>query len=111
MQDDWAAMLGHFGELKPGCFAGKQVAIFGLGDFRGYPDTYVDAMGELWQAFEARGATLVGTWPTEDYEFTGSKGLVGDKFLGLVIDVENQDALTDNRVAAWAEQLKAEFPL
>lgn len=111
MQEDWAAMLEQFGELPPECFAGKQVAIFGLGDFRGYPDTYVDAMGELWEAFQAHGASLVGTWPTEDYEFTGSKGMIGDRFIGMVIDIENQDGYTDERVAAWASQLRAEFPL
>lgn len=108
LQDDWAAMLP---EVKALAFAGKKVAVFGLGDGKGYADTYVDGMAELLEPFEKGGAKLVGQWPTEGYEFNKSKAIRDGKFLGLVIDIENQDNLTDKRVKSWASQIQKEMGL
>ncbi|MFM8313400.1 MAG: flavodoxin [Deltaproteobacteria bacterium] len=106
LQDDWAAMLP---EVKALAFAGKKVAVFGLGDGKGYADTYVDGMAELLEPFEKGGAKLCGMWPTDGYEFKKSKAIRDGKFLGLVIDVENQDNLTDKRVKSWASQIQKEM--
>lgn len=106
IQEDWGAVLPEIEALN---FQGKKVAVFGLGDGKGYPDTYVDAMAELVEKFEKKGAQLVGMWPTDGYEFKKSKALREGKFLGLVIDVENQDHLSDKRVKAWVAQLRKEF--
>ncbi|MBI1859326.1 MAG: flavodoxin [Deltaproteobacteria bacterium] len=110
LQDDWAAMLPMIEQVNPNV-TGKKLAIFGLGDAKGYPDTYVDAIQMLWEPFEKRGAKLFGYWPTKGYEFQKSKALKGDKFMGLVIDIENQDNLSDSRVKAWATQIKGEMGL
>jgi len=53
----------------------------------------------------------VGLWPNEGYEFDDSAALVGDKFLGLSLDEDNQSDLTPQRVEAWVSQLKEEFGL
>ncbi|MCO6062464.1 flavodoxin domain-containing protein, partial [Pseudomonas sp. MOB-449] len=49
--------------------SGKTVAIFGLGDQVGYPKEFLNAMGILYDFVVERGATVVGAWPTEGYEF------------------------------------------
>lgn len=108
MQDDWAGILPA---LKEGNYAGKKIAVFGLGDQKGYPETYVDAMGELLEPFEAKGAKLFGLWPTNGYDFKKSKGMRDGKFLGLVIDIENQADKTPARVKAWCDQLRKELGL
>ena len=41
-------------------FAGKTVAIVGLGDSSSYSDFFCDAMEELYTAFLAAGANIVG---------------------------------------------------
>lgn len=110
MQDDWAAFLPSM-EGAPLDFKGKKVAIFGLGDGKGYPDTYVDAMQELWEKFEKRGAELVGLWPTKGYEYQKSKAIKDGKFMGLVIDVENQHHMSEDRVKGWCAQLRKELAL
>ena len=110
MQDDWAVLLPEIDKVNPSV-EGKKVALFGLGDGKGYPDTYVDAMQELWEKFETRGAKLVGLWPTDGYIFQKSKAILKGKFLGLVIDVENQDALTAGRVKSWVSQIRNELSL
>lgn len=108
LQDDWAAMMNDIKALK---FEGKKVAIFGLGDGKGYADTYVDGMAELLAPFEKGGAKHIGLWPTAGYEYKASKAIRNGKFLGLVIDVENQDNLSEKRVKEWAAQIKGEMGL
>lgn len=108
MQDDWALVLPKIKEFD---YSGKKVACFGLGDQKGYPDTYVDAIGELVQVFEAKGATLHGFWPTEGYNFKASKGTRNGKFMGLVIDIENQSDQTPDRVKGWCAQIRSELGL
>jgi flavodoxin I len=89
--------------------SGKQFAIFGLGDQKGYPQNFGDAVGIMAQILEEQGATLVGKWPTEGYTFSSSRAIVGNNFLGLILDQENQGVLTNERIVKWVEQLKKEF--
>lgn len=92
-------------------FSGKTVALFGLGDQQKYPDEFVDAMGILYEFFVARGAQVVGAWPTDGYDFISSKALVDDEFVGLALDQENQKALSDARLAAWLALIAPDFGL
>lgn len=97
-------------ELESLDLKGKKVALFGLGDQVNYPDNFVDGMGLLADAFEKAGATLVGFTSTDGYTFNQSKALRDDdEWCGLVIDLENQPELTDNRIERWCNQLKNEF--
>lgn len=88
---------------------GKKVAIFGLGDQVKYPENFVDGIGTFAELLKASGAELVGLTSTEGYVFEHSKGVRNGKFAGLVIDVENQSDLTDQRIHSWVKQLKKEF--
>lgn len=92
-------------------FSGKTVALYGLGDQDKYPDEFVDAMGILYEFVVARGAKVVGAWPADEYDFISSKALVNDEFVGLVLDQENQKALTDARLEAWIKLIAPEFGL
>jgi flavodoxin I len=87
-------------------FTGKTVALFGLGDQEGYPDEFVDALGILYKKLKKLGASFVGSWPNEGYEFDKSKALINDEFVGLVIDQDNQSDMTAERVEEWVEQVK-----
>ncbi|MDY6994333.1 MAG: flavodoxin FldA, partial [Pseudomonadota bacterium] len=55
------------------------------------------------------GATIIGEWPTEGYEFEKSKAIVEDNFIGLVIDQDNQKDMTKERVEEWIEQIQADL--
>jgi flavodoxin I len=98
-------------QLKDVDFRGKTVALFGLGDQDKYPEEFVDAMGQIYQFVVARGAKVVGAWPADEYDFISSKALVDDEFVGLVLDQENQKALTDMRVESWVKQIAPAFGL
>ncbi len=108
-QADWD---DFFPELEEIDFSTKLVAIFGCGDQEDYAEYFLDAMGTLRDLIEARGATLVGYWPTEGYQFEASKALVDDKhFVGLGIDEDRQPELTAERVSRWSKQLYQEMCL
>ena len=98
-------------KLEDTDFSGKTIAIYGLGDQVGYPDEFVDAMIELYDFFTERGATIVGQWPTEGYEFEHSESIVDDKFVGLVLDQDNQSAMSEERLNVWLSQIAPDFGL
>lgn len=106
LQEDWDSFID---EIENVDYAGKKVAYVGLGDADGYPDTFIDAPGIIHERIQDSGAEFVGAWPTDGYDFEESKAIVDGKFLGLVIDEDNQADLTDERIATWVEQLKGEF--
>ncbi|MBL4832577.1 MAG: flavodoxin [Pseudomonas sp.] len=98
-------------QLEDQDFAGKTIALFGLGDQVGYPDEFLDAMGELYDFFSERGATIVGGWPNEGYEFDESQALRDGKFVGLALDLDNQSGMTDERLGVWLSSIAPTFGL
>lgn len=108
LQDDWEILFPQLDVLD---LSGRKVAIFGVGDQYGYPDNFLDAVGILGDRLVERGATLVGRWYDEHYEFSGSRAFVDGKFMGLGIDDLNQSKLNDARIRAWVEQIIMEFAL
>lgn len=87
----------------------KTFAVFGLGDQKGYPENFCDAIGILVEVLEKCGATIVGKTPAVGYTFESSRAKRGDQFVGLPLDQENQAKLTGERIARWVEQLKIEM--
>lgn len=104
-QDDWDAF--DWGEAD---FSGKTVALFGLGDQEGYSSEYCNAMKLLYDEAKKAGANIVGSWENEGYDFEDSEAIGDDgKFVGLALDSDNQDDLTNERVQKWVEQIKPDF--
>ncbi len=87
----------------------KYIAIYGLGDQKGYPENFLDGVGILGEILEAQGAHLVGFTSIEGYTFEHSRAVRGDKFIGLAIDFENQGPMNKERISKWVEQLRSEF--
>ncbi len=88
---------------------GKNFALFGGGDQKGYAENFVDGIGILADFLEARGGNIVGMTSTEGYEFESSRAQRGDEFVGLALDIENQAALTDERIKNWVADLKTKY--
>ena len=88
---------------------GKKIALFGLGDQKGYPENFLDGVGIMAEILEEQGASLVGFTSIEGYEFENSRALRGEMFSGLAIDYENQGSMNTKRIAIWVDQLKKEF--
>jgi flavodoxin I len=89
--------------------SGKKIAIFGMGDQWGYPENFGDAVGLLANILQSRGAKIIGQTSTEGYTFEKSRAVKDGKFVGLLLDEENQGQLTDERIANWVAVLKKDF--
>ncbi|MCG8614122.1 MAG: flavodoxin [Pseudomonadales bacterium] len=106
--ESWEEYLPQIESLD---FTGTTVAIYSLGDQVGYAGEFLDAMIELYEFFVERGAKVVGSWPTEGYEFEHSEAVIDDKFVGLALDLDNQSNLTEARLNTWLQQIAPEFGL
>ncbi len=105
-QKDWANFLPQMRDMR---LAGKPVALYGLGDARGFSGLFVNALRSLYDAVTAQGAHVIGRWPTEGYTFDECRAIVNGEFVGLVIDQENQSGLTVERVSRWVKQVQREL--
>jgi flavodoxin I len=108
LQGDWEEFIP---EMKQVDFKGRKVAFFGLGDQYGYASYFCDALGVFAEIAEQGGASVVGQWPVKGYEHDYSKAQRGDMFVGLCLDVDNQDDLTEERLDSWLPQVLSSFGL
>ncbi len=106
LNDDFEDIWDDFKEID---FSNKTVALFGLGDQEGYEDTFCDALGSLYEQVISSGAKVVGFTSTDTYDFQESKAVIDGKFVGLALDEDNQDDLTDDRIKTWVESIKADI--
>lgn len=107
-EESWEEALPRLASVN---LQGKTVAIFGLGDQVSYSNEFLDAMIEIYDFVIARGARVVGSWPTEGYEFNTSQAVLDDKFVGLALDLDNQAGQTADRVDRWLQQIAPDFGL
>lgn len=106
LQDDWESYIDKVSSADLG---GKKIALFGCGDSSSYSDTFCDAVGKIYSAVKSKGCTVVGQTSTEGYTYDSSEAEVDGRFVGLLIDNDNESNLTDQRIAVWAEELKKEI--
>ena len=60
---------------------------------------------------KARGAKVVGFWPTDGYDYIASKAEIDGEFVGLVQDLDNQKMLLEDRLETWLLLIAGEFGL
>ncbi|AEY02842.1 flavodoxin FldB [Oceanimonas sp. GK1] len=108
LQEDWES---HWDDIDTLNLEGHVVALFGMGDQLGYGEWFQDALGLLHDKVVARGASVVGYWPNQGYEFEASKALTedGKYFVGLSLDEANQYDDTDTRIETWVAQILDEI--
>lgn len=107
IQEEWKKIWDEFSNLD---FTNKTVAIFGLGDQKKYPNEFADAMRYIYDDLIEHGATIVGFTSTKGYNFKSSKAVIeNDKFVGLVLDIENQNNLTNERIKNWTEEIRKDI--
>ncbi|MDR0560917.1 MAG: flavodoxin [Prevotellaceae bacterium] len=103
LQDDWE---GFIGEVAKTDLSNKKVALFGCGDSASYCDTFCDAMGKIYRAVKDK-TTVIGSVDTAGYSFDSSEAVVNGQFVGLALDEDNENQLTDDRINAWVEIIKS----
>ncbi|VAW28145.1 Flavodoxin 1 [hydrothermal vent metagenome] len=105
MQDDWERWIYALEDVD---FSEKKVALFGLGDQKTYPESFVDGLGTLYCRLPDK-SVVHGEWPTDGYKYYFSLAEKDGKFVGLVLDENNQKEKTGERIKKWVAQLEKEF--
>lgn len=96
----WAEFLPQVAQTD---LHGKRIALYGLGNQDKYPERFANSLFTLCEQLQAAGAEIVGGWPTTGYEFEHSDAVVDGRFVGLVLDQNNQAMMTDERIDQWLE--------
>lgn len=105
-KNDWDVFLTRLYKMN---LAGKNCAVFGLGDQVSYSFKFVDDIGAIADQVVLAGGKLVGLVGPEGYAFDESKAFRDGKFLGLPLDEDNEPEQTEARINRWVEILKTEF--
>ncbi len=105
LQEDWIEQLPGFKNID---LSGKKVAMYGVGDAKGYAKNFQDSLGILGEVVLDKGGDVHGFWPVDDYNFEMSEGVVDQHFLGLALDDDNESHKTRDRINAWIQQLLVE---
>ncbi len=103
IQKDLAEQLEDFSNLN---FAGKTVALIGLGDGVQYgKETFNDALGKVYDIVSKQSANVVGFTENTGYLFEKTNALRDGKFPGLALDLPNQSSLNEARITQWVDSL------
>ena len=108
LQEDWENSWELLSLID---WPSRVVALYGLGDQADYPQWYQDALGYLWARVGQLGATTIGLWPVEGYQFTNSKALTSDGkyFVGLALNEGNDFESNSQSIDSWCQQISIEF--
>jgi flavodoxin I len=106
LNDDWEDVWGDFCKLD---LSNKTIALFGLGDQESYSDEFCSALGIIYEQISSTKANIIGFTSTQGYYHDASKAQIEDKFVGLIIDEDNQSDLTDERIQNWINEIKTEI--
>jgi flavodoxin I len=98
----WADFLP---EVAGRDLSGKVIALYGFGDQLKYEDRFVNGLRILYEWLTGLGATVIGEWPVDGYDFAASTAVIDGKFVGLALDEKNQARMTESRVDTWLSQV------
>jgi flavodoxin I len=104
MHSDWERFIDKMIEAD---LADKKVALFGLGDQKIYPESFVDGMGTIFCRLPHK-ENVIGYTSTEGFKFYYSTAEKEGKFVGLALDDDTQPELTEKRITDWVKQIKKE---
>ena len=106
VQEDWAAVMPQLEKID---FTGKKVAVAGLGNQFAFGESFVGGMRVLYDVVIKNGGEVIGFTSNEGYRYEESNAVIGNQFVGLAIDENNQDDETPERVMNWISELKKNF--
>ncbi len=103
MTESWEEFLPKMAGADLG---GIKVALYGLGDQEKYSRSFANAVRYIHDQFIDCGAEIVGHWEIDDnYQFKASKAAIDGRFVGLILDEDNQKELSGDRLDSWLANL------
>lgn len=86
--------------------SGKKIALFGCGD-ETMSQTFGNALAGIYDAMKDTGAEFIAPFNTDGYDYEESRSVNDGVSIGLIIDDVNHPDLTDEKIAAWTDEVKA----
>lgn len=105
MNKDWERFIETLVSVD---LKAKKIALFGLGDQKLYPESFVDGMGTIYLRMPHK-ENIVGFTSTKGYTYYYSTAEIDEQFVGLAIDNDSQKDATEKRIADWVSTLKEIF--
>jgi flavodoxin I len=106
LEAHWETVIDEFKKID---FTGKKVGLVGLGSQTTFGESFVGALEILYNIVIKNGGEIVGLTSTDGYSFEECEAMVDGKFMGLVLDEENQDDMTPDRIYEWLEVVESKF--
>ncbi|WP_028855396.1 flavodoxin [Psychrilyobacter atlanticus] len=106
LEAHWEAVIENFKKID---LSGKTLALVGLGSQTTFGESFVGALEILYKIIIKNGGKIIGLTSTDGYHFEECEAIIEGKFMGLVLDEENQDDMTPDRIYDWLEVIKKEF--
>ncbi len=106
LEAHWEAVIEDFKKID---LTDKTLALVGLGSQTTFGESFVGALEVLYKIIIKNGGKIIGLTSTDGYHFEECEAIVQGKFMGLVLDEENQDDMTPDRIYEWLEVIKTEF--
>lgn len=105
LQDDMQDFLNGVGGIYLG---GKYVGVFGCGD-ETMSDTFCNGVGQMYGQLVKTGATMIGQYNADGYDFSKSEAVSDGHAVGLVIDNVNHENLTPKKISEWTAEIKRQI--
>ncbi|MGB6129744.1 MAG: flavodoxin [Psychrilyobacter sp.] len=106
LEAHWEAVIEDFKKID---LNGKTLALVGLGSQTTFGESFVGALEILYKIIIKNGGKIIGLTSTDGYHFEECDAIIEGKFMGLVLDEENQDDMTPDRIYDWLEVIKNGF--
>ena len=103
LQDDWESLLPKVEKMD---FAGKKLAIFGLGDSASFSTSFAGGMYPIYKALKDK-VEIVGSVSADEYTYDDSDAVIDGKFVGLALDEDNEYDETEGRINRWLDNMKS----
>lgn len=105
IQDDMQDFIDGAGVVS---LAGKYVGVFGCGDDT-MSETFCNAVRKIYDAMKKTGATMIGDFNTDGYEYEHSDAEENGRAVGLLIDNVNHDNLSPEKIKEWTDEIKRQI--
>ena len=102
VQDDW---YDGIDKLKDADLSGKTVALFGCGDADSYSDTFCGGISEIYNTVKDSGANIPEGVDAAEYTYDDSESVIDGKFVGLALDVNEDEAKSEERIDKWIQSI------
>ena len=82
---------------------------WGDGDLQDDMQDFLNGVGQMYGQLVKTGATMIGQYNADGYDFSKSEAVSDGHAVGLVIDNVNHENLTPKKISEWTAEIKRQI--